>query len=935
MRIWLKVILAGVFLCAFLTPTAAHSQQTGSTPPAVEKTTTCFCRPLASGGNPVPPAGTMSPGPASYDEQIGSTFTQSFTSIAYNVTAVEQSDPVSDMGPAYVLNGVSDMDYWYQVGLTWNWNPGYYPGTGFDMVYEVWNSTGSSISPTNGSAGLLSFSGPVNAGDQILLNLYFSATYGVVLLVKDFNTGAYANKTYSAEGGSYFAGLNSTTAELNGYFTGLMTEWYHSSPYYSNVSPVIYSDPYLGLSSAWMWADEFGCSDSSCSNRTALFYNSTIAPISYQNPTQLQEFSANGATEFSDAYELITGPAYVSLTISYSVTGGGVGYSPPSFNYSYHGEIKSVVLTRSPTAYTVDADTNWSVTGLLTGSSQEERWTIVPPSTGLASSNQSFVFAYRHQYRLFVTGGSGGSNGDGWYNSGSTATASSYGVFDRNDGSGMRIVSYSIDGLESPVTPTVGTVSVSVTMTSSHQVIFATVEQYRVTLDAGAMAGLKSITPPTVPGDNYWYDAGSGVSVGLNGVWDRSSGTGMRLAAYSLDGGAETAVNTTGPVIVLSLGAISSPHAVASVTVEQYQVTLDGGATAALSSITQPTLNGDNYWYDAGTPVNVTLNGIWGRSSGVGTRLTSLSVDGGPVTRTETTGDIVAVSLKAIGSPQSIAATFTTQYELLTSSGAVVAVTPPSINGDVGWYDAGTPVVVTYQTAWNFEAQSRGFATEYSVNGGSVSPLNESSTGTFQVALTMDSEQSVAVLSTTQYNTTFAFTNALGSEAVVPTELQLTIDAKPSEVTGFSIWLNNGTTFTISKVVYESSDVTPANFTRTVDGPLQLTVRADVYDGTIAVHDFLGFAVAGAQVKMTLANGTTISGTTNGDGLFTAKNIPLGTFTASVSSLGSMASVAGNASQQGIASASVVFGPISLGLVVALAAGAVVAGVVFLRRRKS
>jgi len=125
------------------------------------------------------------------------------------------------------------------------------------------------------------------------------------------------------------------------------------------------------------------------------------------------------------------------------------------------------------------------------------------------------------------------------------------------------------------------------------------------------------------------------------------------------------------------------------------------------------------------------------------------------------------------------------------------------------------------------------------------------------------------------------------------------------------------------------------NFTQTVDGPHQLTVRASVYDGTIAVHDLFGLAVSGAQVKMTLANSTTISGTTNADGLFTVSNIPLGTFTASVSGLGSTTSVSGDASQQAITSATLVFGTISFGLVVALLAIAAVVVVVVLRRRKS
>jgi hypothetical protein len=42
-----------------------------------------------------------------YDEQLGTTFTQDFTSMLYYVTAVAQTDPASGTGPAYLLNGLS------------------------------------------------------------------------------------------------------------------------------------------------------------------------------------------------------------------------------------------------------------------------------------------------------------------------------------------------------------------------------------------------------------------------------------------------------------------------------------------------------------------------------------------------------------------------------------------------------------------------------------------------------------------------------------------------------------------------------------------------------------------------------------------------------------------------------------------------------------
>jgi hypothetical protein len=347
----------------------------------------------------------------SYDEQLGTTFTQDFTSMLYYVTAVAQTDPTSGTGPAYLLNGLSNTGYWYQVGLSWNWNPGYTPGTGFGMSYEVFDPSGNSILPTNGGGGLLSFSGPVNQGDSVALNLYFTNSGQVVMLAKDQNTGAYASETYSAEGATFFEGSPYSTANSNGFFTGLMTEWYHSSPYYSNEQKVTYSSSFA-LSSAWMWIDEFSCSGISCSNTTALFSDSTTSPISYSNPTQLQEFSSNGATEYSDAYEFITGSlSEVTMTLSYSVIGGGSGFGAPVFTYVSNGVQQTAILSTAPSSYLVDINTAWSVTDPLSGSSSNERWQASQQTSGVAMSSQTIVFQYYHQYQVEFgyQSGSGGS----------------------------------------------------------------------------------------------------------------------------------------------------------------------------------------------------------------------------------------------------------------------------------------------------------------------------------------------------------------------------------------------------------------------------------------------------------------------------------------------------------------------------------------------
>ncbi|MEM0143311.1 MAG: hypothetical protein QXL94_05095 [Candidatus Parvarchaeum sp.] len=239
---------------------------------------------------------------APYDEQLGITFTQDYTSLAYNVTAIAQSSG-DGYGPAYLLNGYSNTGYWYQIGLSYNWPP---HGNGWQVNYEVFNPNGQSIYPQNGGSGTLNFNGPVNHGDKILLNLYFSGG-NIVMLAKDLNTGSSASTSYSAEGASTFLG-NPYATNTNGYFTGLMTEWYHSRPYYGGEQAVNYS--VYGKSftnSAWLWADEFYCTDQSCYQKQNIFWNSTTSPIEFSNNQSLYEFYSNGATELANSQMYISG----------------------------------------------------------------------------------------------------------------------------------------------------------------------------------------------------------------------------------------------------------------------------------------------------------------------------------------------------------------------------------------------------------------------------------------------------------------------------------------------------------------------------------------------------------------------------------------------------------------------------------------------------
>jgi hypothetical protein len=255
---------------------------------------------IVDDGGPLPQSGPV----VAYDEQIGLTFVQNFPAISFNVTASNQTDS-NQYGPAFLVNGLTDAGYWYQVGLAYDWpyvNGGYEGG--FNFVYEVFDPNGDSVFPSSGGGGLSSFNGSVNNGDLVRLGLSFSGN-NVTMGASDLTTGAAASQTYSNESASTFVGLTSSFANGNGYFSGLMTEWYHVNPYSGNEAQVTYFDNSSALTQAWMWTDEWDPSNPYWSGAWIAY---TASPVQYgSNPNQLQEFSSHNATEYSDAYLFLTG----------------------------------------------------------------------------------------------------------------------------------------------------------------------------------------------------------------------------------------------------------------------------------------------------------------------------------------------------------------------------------------------------------------------------------------------------------------------------------------------------------------------------------------------------------------------------------------------------------------------------------------------------
>ena len=187
----------------------------------------------------------------SWMETTGVAFSQPMQQqeqLAYNVTAVAQSDN-DGIGPAYLINALSNAGYWYQIGLSYNWSiegnaSQLSHADGFLVNYNVFNPNGTVVAPVcpgGPCGGVMNITGNINNGDKILLSISVQGS-NIIMSMKDWNTGAAAEMNFSNEGATGFEGTL-RSPNYAGFFSGLMTEWHHNAPYYyQNGTPAYYQE---------------------------------------------------------------------------------------------------------------------------------------------------------------------------------------------------------------------------------------------------------------------------------------------------------------------------------------------------------------------------------------------------------------------------------------------------------------------------------------------------------------------------------------------------------------------------------------------------------------------------------------------------------------------------------------------------------------------
>jgi hypothetical protein len=141
---------------------------------------------------------------------------------------------------------------------------------------------------------------------------------------------------------------------------------------------------------------------------------------------------------------------YHQYLVPVSYAGGDAGSSPPVFSYSSLGGALSAPLGE-PQSLWLDAGARYSSTDPLQGSTATERW-FAPRGSGTVSSAGPIQLVYHHQYRLTISGGFAVATtpqspaGDGFYDSGSSVSASSVRVWNATALTREALVSFVLDG---------------------------------------------------------------------------------------------------------------------------------------------------------------------------------------------------------------------------------------------------------------------------------------------------------------------------------------------------------------------------------------------------------------------------------------------------------------------------------------------------------
>jgi hypothetical protein len=149
----------------------------------------------------------------------------------------------------------------------------------------------------------------VNSGDVIELNLTLGGG-SVATFARDLNTSATGSMSYPDQG-TFFVGLAQQESSprfsfaTQGYFTGLMTEWYHVDPGGNTPQQaVVYSETLGNITAASLGVAEWNFTGASRGTVFSAVANGG-SPVLLTGT--LQSFALNGYAIAADAHHFVTG----------------------------------------------------------------------------------------------------------------------------------------------------------------------------------------------------------------------------------------------------------------------------------------------------------------------------------------------------------------------------------------------------------------------------------------------------------------------------------------------------------------------------------------------------------------------------------------------------------------------------------------------------
>jgi hypothetical protein len=300
--------------------------------------------------------------------------------------------------------------------------------------------------------------------------------------------------------------------------------------------------------------------------------------------------------------------AQVTMTASYSVTGGGSGYTAPWFNYVSGGVAQHYQLTTTGVGRSVDSGSAWTVSQTsggaasttLGGSGPSEQWITQASVSGTASAGTlAPVFYHQYQLTMQCSPTSGCSSltpavGTSWQNAGSSVTLS------ETPAVGYAFSSWTCTGTGcysgSSTTGPISAMNAAITETAN---FVATVSVTITSSPSGSGFVTVDGTPRATPYVVTWTVGDSHTIAAVSPV---GCGTGCQYVWRSWsDGGSQTHTITTP----------SSATTYTATFQTQYQLTLQVNPSGA--GVVAPSSGG---WYNASVSVQVSAGALGGYSFG-------------------------------------------------------------------------------------------------------------------------------------------------------------------------------------------------------------------------------------------------------------------------------------------------------------------------------